>query len=131
MKKYFIYNLYLLIICLIACHQKTYPTNGETIYKTGKNIAGEKLLDSKTSRIHLFHSCKGCHGKSGNLMKDASLQYAQLTSPAKYVVPYTESLFFRFLDHDFKSDGTKANIGVIWKMSDQDKKDLWAYLQTL
>jgi hypothetical protein len=38
---------------------------------------------------------------------------------------------YRFLDHDLKSDGTKADIGVIWKMNDQDKKDLLDYLKTL
>lgn len=64
-------------------------------------------------------------------MKGISIKFRDLSDPAKHTVPYTDSLFFRFLDDDLFSDGTKADIGVIWKISDKDKRDLLAYLKTL
>lgn len=121
------------LVALILCSSgKTkYQTNGETIYRTGKNIKGEKLLDKSASRIKFVSSCKTCHGKQGDAMKHVSVKFSDLSDPRKLPVPYTDSLFFRFLDHDLKSDGTKADIGVIWKMNDQDKRDLLDYLKTL
>ena len=108
-----------------------YATNGETIYKTGRNSEGEELLDKRNSFIKITGSCKTCHGKNGDRMKNSSIKFSDLSNPAKFPVPYTDSLFFRFLDHDLKSDGSKANIGVIWKMSTKDKTDLLEYLKTL
>lgn len=46
-------------------------------------------------------------------------------------VPYTDSLFFRFLEEDLKSNGQKALTGVHWKMSPQDKADLLVYIKSL
>jgi cytochrome c553 len=124
--------LFVVVLLLVnACSEQTYSTNGETIYKTGKNLAAEKVLDKQQSRITIVSSCVTCHGKSGDKMNRVSIKYSALTNPNRYTIPYTDSLFFRFLDHDLKSDGTKANIGVVFKMSDQDKKDLWEYLKTL
>ena len=118
-------------ILLLSCSKKNFSTNGETIYKTGRNFQGDKLLDKTASRIKIANSCKTCHGNNGDRMNDVSIKYSDLINPTLHNVPYTESLFFRFLDHDLKSDGTEANIGVIWKMSDTDKKDLLDYLKTL
>ena len=118
-------------ILILSCSKQIYSTNGEAIYTTGKNLNGEKLLDKKASRIKIAHSCKTCHGKNGNAMNKVSIKFSNLSSPNNFSIPYTENLFFRFLDQDLKSNGSKANIGVIWKMNDQDKKDLFNYLKTL
>ncbi|MEO6548068.1 MAG: hypothetical protein ABIN94_08715 [Ferruginibacter sp.] len=121
----------LFCIALISCSEKLYKTNGEKIYKTGKNLQGDKMINRSASRIPFVRSCVTCHGKNGNAMKRVSVQFSYLSNPNNFTHPYTDSLFFRFLDHDLKSDSTKANIGVIFKMSDNDKKDLLAYLKTL
>lgn len=118
-------------LLLFACSKQIFSTNGEKIYKTGRNLQGENLLDKNASRIKMTFSCKTCHGKNGNRMNGVSIQFSSLSNPANYPVPYSDSLFFRFLDHDLKSNGRKANIGVIWKMNDTDKKDLLDYLKTL
>jgi hypothetical protein len=118
-------------ILLLSCSKQIFFTNGETIYKTGKNLTGEKLLDKKNSRIKIVNSCKTCHGKDGEKMNSFSIKFSYLSNPNNFSIPYTDSLFFRFLDHNLKSNGTKANIGVIWKMNDKDKKELLDYLKTL
>jgi hypothetical protein len=118
-------------ILLLSCSKQIFFTNGEKIYKTGKDLTGEKLLDKKNSRIKIVNSCKTCHGKNGDKMNSISIKFSYLSNPNNFSIPYTDSLFFRFLDHDLKSDGTKANIGVIWKMNDKDKKELLGYLKTL
>lgn len=123
--------LLLTAILLISCSKHIFLTNGEKIYKTGRNLNGEKLLDGPNSRIKIVNSCKTCHGKNGDKMKSISIKFSYLSNPNNFSIPYTYSLFFRFLDHDLKSDGTKANIGVIWKMNDKDKKELLGYLKTL
>ena len=118
-------------ILILSCSKQIYSTNGEAIYTTGRNLNGEKLLNKAASRIKIAHSCKTCHGKNGDAMKKVSIKFSYLSSPINFSVPYTEDLFFRFIDHDLKSNGTKANIGVIWRMNEQDKKDLLEYLKTL
>lgn len=94
-------------------------------------MQGEVMLDKSASRIKFVNSCKGCHGKKGDAMNKVSIKFSYLSNSNNFTIPYTDSLFFRFLDHDLKSNGTKANIGVIWKMADKDKKDLLTYLKTL
>lgn len=126
-----IYLLQVIAILLISCSKQIFLTNGETIYKTGKNLLGEKLLDKTNSRIKIVNSCKTCHGNNGDRMNSVSIKFSYLSNHENFTVPYTDSLFYRFLDRDLKSDGRKANIGVIWKMNDQDKKDLLEYLKTL
>lgn len=118
-------------ILLISCSKHVFQTNGEAIYKTGRNSNGEKLLDRSNSRIKIVNNCKTCHGKNGDKMNSVSIKFSYLSNPNNFSVPYTDSLFFRFLDDDLKSDGTKANIGLIWKMNAKDKKDLLEYLKTL
>ena len=120
-----------LLIIISACNNKIYQSNGETIYKTGRNIQGEKMLDKSASRVKIANSCKTCHGKNGDAMRRVSIKFSYLNNERNFSTPYNDTLFFRFLDHDFKSDGTKANIGVTWKMSDKDKRDLLDYLKTL
>jgi len=120
-----------LIIFFSACNNKIYQSNGETIYKTGRNVQGEKMLNKSASRIKIVNSCKSCHGKHGDAMRRVSIKFSYLENAGNFSIPYNDSLFFRFLDHDLKSDGEKANIGVTWKMSDQDKGDLLNYLKTL
>lgn len=119
------------ISTLTNCSPVLYSGNGEKIYRTGQNMQGEKLLDKEKSSITMFKSCKSCHGKNGDSFKSQNIQWSYLSDPKNLAVPYTESLFFRFLDKDIKSDGTPAAIGVHWKMSDTDKRDLIAYLKTL
>jgi hypothetical protein len=127
--KGYIFSFLTILIC--SCNHKIYPTNGETIYKTGRNLQGEKLLNKSASRITIVHSCKACHGGNGDKMSGISIRFSYLSSPNNFTIPYNDSLFYRFLDHDLKSSGTKANIGVIWKMNDRDKKDLLEYLKSL
>lgn len=129
--KYLTTAAFVALICALSCGRKAYSTNGETIYRTGRNLQGQSLLDRHGSRITIVRSCQGCHGPNGNRIKGVSLRYAGLTTAQGGTVPYTDSLFFRFLDHDLKSNGARANIGVLWKMSEADKRDLWAFLQTL
>lgn len=119
-----IYLLSFLIFLFFSCSKQIFSTNGEAIYQTGKNLQGEKLLDKNASRIKIATNCKACHGKNGDRMNGISIQFRVLSNPNYYPIPYTDSLFFRFIDHDLKSNGQKANIGVIWKMSDHDKRDL-------
>jgi hypothetical protein len=131
MKMINVFSILATAIQLLSCSKKSFSTNGETIYKTGRNLKGDKLLDKTASRIKIANSCKTCHGNNGDRMNHVSIKYSDLISHTLHNTPYTDSLFFRFLDHDLKSDGTKANIGVIWKMTDTDKKDLLDYLKTL
>ena len=118
-------------LVLLSCTKKTYVSNGENIYRTGKNLQGEKMLDKSASRIKIVSSCQGCHGKNGDRMNSVSIKFSYLSNPANFTIPCNDSLFYRFLDKDLNSNGVKANIGVIWKMSDKDKKDLLAYIKTL
>lgn len=118
-------------VMMISCSKRSYSTNGETIYKTGRNLQGEKLLNKSASRIKIVSSCKTCHGKNGDAMQGLSIKFSYLSDPENFTVPYNDSLFYRFLDDDLKTDGSKANIGVIWKINDQDKKDLLDYLKSL
>ena len=53
-----------LVLVIVSCTKKIYKTNGETIYKTGRNLQGEKMLDKTASRIKIIKSCQGCHGKN-------------------------------------------------------------------
>ncbi len=114
------------LLLTTACSKEMlYPTNGETIYRTGKNKQGDKLLDKDLSKITLFKSCQSCHGRDGSRI--SNIQYKVLTDKKAYKTPYTPDLLNRFLDDDVKSDGSKARTGVKWRMSEQDKKDLVAF----
>lgn len=113
------------------CSQKTYRSNGERIYKTGKNYAGVVLLDKTNSQLHFVKSCQTCHGKRGSRNRNCKIGWSYLSSVDQMDVPYTDSLFFRFLEEDLKSNGQKALTGVHWKMSPQDKADLLAYIKSL
>ncbi len=114
-----------------SCGRKIFATNGETIYRTGRNLNGEKLLDRSASEIRIIAGCQSCHGKNADRIKRPVLKFSYLSNPANFSTPYNDTLFYRFLDKDLKGNGTKANIGVIWKMSDKDKKDLLDYLKTM
>jgi hypothetical protein len=126
-----IYLIVHITFLFLSCSKQIFLTNGETIYKTGENLKGEKLLDKSNSRIKIVKSCKTCHGKNGDRMNSVSIKFNYLSNPNNFNIPYTDSLFFRFIDHDLKSNGIKANIGVIWIMNDKDKKELLDYLKTL
>ena len=131
MKNFKAYIAGILTIMMLSCSKQVLTSNGEAIYRTGKNLQGEKLLDKTASRIKIVNSCKTCHGKNGDAMKNISVKFSYLSDPNNFSPAYNDSLFYRFLDEDLKSNGTKANIGVIWKMKEKDKKDLLAYLKTL
>ncbi len=112
--------------------------NGETIFKTGKNISGEVLQDMEKSEMRgMQHSCAHCHGESAEgkpfrrMGPTGSIKFKDLSDANLHKVPYTDELFFRFLDSETKSDGNTAETGVVWKMSEKDKTDLLAYLKTL
>ena len=89
------------------------------------------MLDKKRSAIGIFKSCQSCHGPKGDRMGKTNIAFSSLSNPVLYPSPYTDDLVIRFLDEDLKSDGHKANIGVRWKMTEEDKKDLIAFLKTL
>jgi cytochrome c553 len=126
------FTSFLLIAFLItSCARTVYSSDGESIYKSGKTLAGKNLFDRQKSRITLFKSCQGCHGPSGKRVSDCNIQWSYLSDPAKIEVPYTKELFFRFLDEDLKSDGSKAQTGVHWQMSDDEKSALIGYLKSL
>jgi hypothetical protein len=131
MKSTFVITFLLLSLFLIGCGKQAYTTNGESIFRTGKNLQGKNMLDRSGSSIPFFKSCQSCHGPSGVRMDKTHVSYKALSDPAFYPIPYNDSAIFRFLDQDLKSNGQKANIGVRWKMSDQDKKDLVAFLKSI
>lgn len=118
-------------LVLAACSRTIYTSNGERIYLAGENMSGMQLLDRDKSSITLIKGCKGCHGPSGSRIKSCNIQWSVLTDPAKMKVPYTTQLFYRFLEDDLKSDGTKARTGVHWQMTVAEKDDLIAYLKAL
>jgi hypothetical protein len=130
-------NSILIILLIVSisfigiCSNKSYLTNGETIYRTGKNLKRQKLLDKDNSQITFIKSCQGCHGKSGSRISNCNIKWSHLTDPKILSIPYNDSLFFRFLDGDIKSDGTPAQTGVHWNMIQQDKKNLIEFLRTL
>lgn len=126
-----IYVYFLLTRLISSCSKKLFQTNGETIYKTGRNLEDEKLFNTSASRIKIVNSCKTCHGTNGDKMKSVSIKFSYLSNLNNFSIPYTDSIFFRFLNHNLKSDGTKATVGVIWKINDRDKKDLLNYLKAL
>lgn len=112
--------------------------NGESIFKTGKNLAGEIMQDMEKSEMSgMLHSCAHCHGESAEgkpkrkMGPTGSIKFKDLSDDGLYSIPYTDELFFRFLDTELKSDGKTAETGVVWKMSAKDKNDLLAYLKTL
>ena len=117
---------------------RVYPTNGETIFRTGKNQEGVVIQDLARSQMSMMgHGCVNCHGSDGGggmrMMGRTvpSIKFKDLADPAKHQVPYTEALIKRFLDEELKSDGTPAQTGVAWRLSEQDKEDLIAFLKTL
>lgn len=119
--------------------QAVFPTNGETIFRTGRNQPGVVLQDLARSQMPMPHSCASCHGSDGagsamgGMMRSSvpSIRFRDLADPRLHRVPYTEELLMRFLDDEVKPDGTVANTGVAWRMSAQDKADLIAFLKTL
>lgn len=131
MKLLWFFLLILFSCSFISCKKEIYSTNGETIYRTGKNNNGEPLLNKHASQIKAFKSCQGCHGKNGNRTSDCKINYKALTDSNLHTIPYNDYLIFRFLDEDLKSDGSIAKTGVKWNISDKDKKDLVEFLKTL
>ncbi len=117
--------------------QTVFATNGETIFRTGKNLKGVVLQDLDRSEMKMAHSCAMCHGANGAggmmmMMRTVpSIRFKDLSDPAKHSVPYNEDLIKRFLDEELKSDGSVAVTGVAWKMSEKDKDDLIDFLKTL
>lgn len=114
-------------------NNRQHASNGETIFRTGRNLSGEIMQDLDKSQMRMMaHACVNCHGSDGKgKMGTPSITYQDLTDPAKHAVPYNDSLIIRFLDHEVKSDGSAANTGVVWKMSKKDKDDLIDFLKTL
>lgn len=119
--------------------QAVFPTNGETIFRTGRNLQGVTLQDLARSEMPMPHSCASCHGSdgTGSMMgsmmgsRVPSIRFRDLSDPRQHPVPYTEESLTRFLDDEVKPDGTVANTGVAWRLSAQDKADLIAFLKTL
>lgn len=106
--------------------------NGETIFVSGKNIQGVILQDIAASQMKMLHGCVDCHGSSGKGNRNnPSIAYSDLINPALHAVPYTDALLRRFLNFEQKSDGSHADTGVVWRMSEQDQTDLISYLKTL
>ena len=142
------------IVSAIGCNKHdgmmdngNYATNGETIFRTGKNKQGQIMQNIAKSQMKMPHSCQSCHGADGKGMMGGgmmnggmmcggmpaapSIRYIDLSNPQLHAIPYNDALIIRFLDHELKSDSTAAQTGVAWKMSMQDKLDLIAFLKTL
>lgn len=119
------------LIVFSSCEKPV--SNGETIFRTGKNLEGEIVAYSQDLGIKRPMGCEGCHGRSGGhaINKDESIKYRHLTDPELHAVPYTDDLIRRFLREKLKSDGTRANTPVITKMSEKDENDLIGFLKTL
>jgi hypothetical protein len=124
--------VFLILMTLLSCRKET-PSNGELIFRTGKNKEGERMLDRKGSELKFVQGCQDCHGRTGGnfLNRKESVKYKDLTDPSLREIPYNDSLIFRFLDHELKSDGSKAITRVKWKMNIRDKKDLIDFLKRL
>jgi cytochrome c553 len=131
MKNYIAVLIAIGALACISWKRQSYTSNGESIYKTGKNLAGISLLDKKKSEITIFRTCKSCHGPTGSRIKSCDISWSRLTDTSKIEVPYTRESFYRFIDQDIKSDDTKAATGVHWQMTNEEKDDLMAYLQQL
>jgi hypothetical protein len=123
--------LFLIMMLLTSCSKAIYTTNGESIYKSGKNLSGKSLLDKQNSPITIIKSCNGCHGSSGTRVRNCNIQWSHLTDANRMSFPYTKELFYRFMDEDLKSDGSRAITGVHWQMTKNEKDDLINYLNTL
>jgi hypothetical protein len=119
-------------ILLLAC-KKENQTNGELIFRTGKNEYGIIMKDRNASKKKGLRSCQDCHGRTGGnfFNRKESIKYSDLIDPKLREVPYTDSLLIRFLDQELKSDGSPAETGIVWNMSNKDKRDLIEFLKTL
>jgi hypothetical protein len=114
-----------------SCSNRQISSNGEAIYRTGRNMNGQSLLDRSKSRITIIKSCQGCHGMKGDRIGYCNVSWSHLSDSAKHLIPYNDSLFFRFLDKDLKSDGSTARTGVHWNIRDSDKLELIQFLKSL
>jgi hypothetical protein len=116
---------------LMAC--KKPQSNGETIFRTGKNIRGEIVVFKMRGDLKLVTSCQDCHGRSGGNMinRKESIKFSDLSNPKLHAVPYNDSLIKRFLATKIKSDGIRADGAADTDMSDQDKNDLIQFLKML
>lgn len=81
-------------------NNKKYSTNGETIFRTGRNLSGQLMQDLEKSQMSMMvHSCVSCHGSEGKgLMNTPSITYKVLTDPTRHDIPYTDYLILQFLD---------------------------------
>ena len=140
-KSIFVIGTIITGVFVSSCKKETnkFTTNGETIFKTGKNIQGEVLQDlSKSEMNGSIHGCADCHGddgkgkyRGGGSKQTGSITYNDLTNPSKYSPVYSDSLIKRFIDSETKSDGTHANTGVVFVMQENDKVDLINFLKQL
>jgi hypothetical protein len=121
-----------LCFAFVGC-KKENVTNGETIFRTGKNLDGKVMMDVNASERKFQAGCQDCHGRNGGnrINRKESIKYSDLTDASLRDQPYNDSLIIRFIDQRIKSDGTPGNTGVIWKMGAQDKRDLLEFLKTL
>jgi|ERR1043165_978803 cytochrome c553 len=117
------------VILISSCKKE--QSNGETIFRTGKNSRGEKVAWNENTNIAT--GCEDCHGRNGGnfLNKDESIRYKDLSNPKLHKVPYTDALLDRFLEQKLKSDGKKADTPIKTKMDQADKNDLIHFLKML
>lgn len=122
----------LLMLTVTSC-RKEERSNGELIFRTGRNTDGKSVLDQNASVIKLVQGCQDCHGRNGGniLNRKESIKYKDLTDPSLRDIPYNDSLIVRFLNEELKSDGSTAKTGVVWKMDARDQQDLISFLKSL
>jgi hypothetical protein len=120
-----------LFLFFTACKKER--SNGETIFRTGKNINGEIVVFRKSGENKIATACEDCHGRGGGniLNKDESIKYKDLSNPKLRKISYNDSLIKRFLEEKLKSDGSPANSPAFTKMNEQDKNDLIQFLKAL
>lgn len=139
-------TLFFLII-VVGCSSKTVEPqsnetsleNGKSIFLSGYNLEGVALQNLQLSeKSGMVHGCAQCHGqdgkgkfRGGGANQTGSIRYEDLTNPNLHAIPYTDALIRRFIDSETKSDGTHAQTGVVYVMSESDKSDLISYLKVL
>ena len=75
-----------------------FDTNGETIFRTGRNLQAVIVQDVARSQMPMPHSCVSCHGSAGtgSMMggmmgsRIPSIRFRDLADPRLHPRPYTE-----------------------------------------
>ncbi|MDQ6929368.1 MAG: cytochrome c [Candidatus Eremiobacteraeota bacterium] len=126
-----------MLLALCACASHTAPasaTNGESIFQTGKDSAGNAIA---AARPPLYPSCVACHkadGSGGVKLPggavSADLRHDALVTKQKH--PYTLATLQRAIAGGVDNEGKKLDpVMPRWKLSPGDLHDVAVYVTTL